>query len=53
MKYMLSQFYAYQRLPRKEIINQAMKKKSIKQFPWPFVPNWVPVIYNYVYGDQR
>lgn len=50
---MISQWYAYQRLPRQEIINQAMKKKHIKKFPWPNVPVWVPVIYNYVYGDQR
>lgn len=45
--------YAYQRLPHKEIVNKALKKKNIKEFPWPYIPNYVPVIYNYIYGDQR
>lgn len=47
---MLSDWYGYQRLPHSEITNQALKQ--IDEFPWP-VPNYVPVIYNQVFGPQR
>lgn len=50
MKAMLSRIYAYQRLDHNEIINQALKKMD--EFPWK-VPEYVPVIYNGVFGEQR
>ncbi|KAG6365114.1 hypothetical protein INS49_006721 [Diaporthe citri] len=50
MKVMLAKLYAYQRLDHDEIINQALK--GIDEFPWQ-VPDYVPVIYNGVFGDQR
>lgn len=46
----LTKLYAYQRLDHNEIINQALK--GIDEFPWE-VPDYVPVIYNGIFGDQR
>lgn len=50
MKMMLANVYAYQRLGHDDIVNQALK--NVETFPWE-VPDWVPVIYNNVFGDQR
>ncbi|KAL1880651.1 hypothetical protein Daus18300_001262 [Diaporthe australafricana] len=50
MKTMLANIYAYQRLGHDDIVNQALK--NVGTFPWE-VPDWVPVVYNNVFGDQR
>lgn len=50
MKTILTKLYAYQRLDHSEVINQALK--SIDEFPWQ-VPDYVPVIYNGIFSDQR
>lgn len=50
MKTVLGKLYSYQRLDHNKIINQALKKMD--EFPWQ-VPEYVPVIYNGVFGEQR
>lgn len=56
MKTMLADIYAYQRLPRNEIANQAMKTlqsfKPPRPFPWT-IPDRVDVIYNMAFGNQK
>lgn len=50
MKAMLSHVYAYQRIDRLCIWNQCLLKH--RTFPWQ-PPEYVPVVYNGVFGDQR
>lgn len=56
MKTMLCNTYAYQRLPKSEIINQALKTLQAfpkpRTFPWA-VPDKVSVIYNMIFGAQK
>lgn len=56
MKTMLADVYAYQRLPRHRIVNEALRyihrKHPGRGFP-SRVPPKVPVAYNMAYGDQK
>lgn len=56
MKILLADVYAYQRVPRDRLANQAIryiqKNKPDHNFPYP-IPAKVNVAYNMAYGDQK